>query len=207
MPLLRLRAASKVTELSHPDPEARISILRAIYGTPLFMVTAIVSAPLQEFGMSFRVLGIDPDQFSHLYELPDADLAVLGAKRYVVDAKPGFPDRIEVRDMEIGECAILLNYEHQPANTAYRSRHAIFVREGAKVALDITNAIPEVIRIRPISLRAFNEDGEMINADLSEGEELIPLIEHFFSDPDVAYLQAHYAKRGCYAARIIRASS
>lgn len=155
--------------------------------------------------MSFRVLGIDPDQFSHLYEVPDAELAAAGARRYVVDANPGFPDRIEVRDMEIGERAILLNYEHQPADTPYRSRHAIFVREGAKVALDVIDAIPEVIRIRPISLRAFNEDGEMLDADLSDGGALVPLIERFFGDPDVAYLQAHYAKRGCYAARIIRA--
>ena len=155
--------------------------------------------------MSFRVLGIDPAQFSHLFDLPDADLAAAGAKRYVVDAKPGFPDRIEVRDMEIGERAILLNYEHQPANTPYRSRHAIFVHEGAKVALDTVDAIPEVIRIRPISLRAFNDDGEMIDADLSDGEALIPLIERFFSDPNITYLQAHYAKRGCYAARIVRA--
>jgi hypothetical protein len=27
----------------------------------------------------------------------------------------------------------------------------------------------------------------------------------FFVNPDIAYLQAHYAKRGCYAARISRA--
>lgn len=155
--------------------------------------------------MSFRVLGIDPGQFSHLYELSDADLAAAGAKRYVVDAKPGFPDRIEVRDMEIGDRAILLNYEHQPADTPYRSRHAIFVREGAKVALDVINTIPEVIRIRPISLRAFSEDGEMLHPDLSDGEDLVPLIERFFGDPGVAYLHAHYARRGCYAACIIRA--
>lgn len=155
--------------------------------------------------MSFRVLGVDPGRFSHLYDLPDADLAAAGARRYVVDANPGFPDRIEVRDMEVGECAILLNYEHQPADTPYRARHAIFVREGADVALDVIDTIPKVIRIRPISLRAFNRDGEMLDADLSDGTALVPLIERFFGDPDVAYLQAHFAKRGCYAARIIRA--
>lgn len=155
--------------------------------------------------MSFRVLGIDPGQFRHLYGLSDADLATAGAKRYVVDTKPGFPDRVEVRDIEVGERAILLNYEHQPANTPYRSRHAIFVREGADHALDVMDTIPEVIHIRPISLRAFSEDGEMVDADLVNGEAIVPLIERFFSNPDVAYLQAHYAKRGCYAARIVRA--
>ena len=149
-------------------------------------------------------MGIDPGQFRHLYGLSDADLATAGAKRYAVDIKPSFPDRVEVRDLEVGERAILLNYEHQPANTPYRSRHAIFVREGADHALDVMDTIPEVIRIRPISLRAFSEDGEMVDADLVNGEAIVPLIERFFSNPDVAYLQAHYAKRGCYAARIVR---
>jgi hypothetical protein len=31
------------------------------------------------------------------------------------------------------------------------------------------------------------------------------LIDRFFDNPNVAYLHAHYAKRGCYAARIDRA--
>lgn len=155
--------------------------------------------------MSFCVLGLDPSQFSHLYGLPDEELARRGAKRFVVDTKPGFPDRIEVRDLDVGETAILLNYEHQPADTVYRSRHAIFVREGAKEALEMVDELPAVIRIRPISLRAFNASGEMLHADLEDGEKLKPLIESFLADPEVDYLHAHYAKRGCYAARVIRA--
>ena len=155
--------------------------------------------------MSFRILGIDPGQFSYLYGLSDADLATVGAKRYVVDNKPGFPDRIEVRDMDIGEHAAFLNYEHQPADTPYRSRHAIFVREGADRALDVIDVIPEVLRIRPISLRGFNENGEMVDADIVDGDALAQLIERLFQNPAIAYLQAHYAKRGCYAARIVRA--
>lgn len=154
--------------------------------------------------MSFRVQGLDPSPFSHLVGLSEVELTRLGAKRYVVDAKPGLPDRIEVRDLEIGETAILLNYEHQPADTPYRSRHAIFVREGAKQALDLIDLLPDVIRIRPISLRAFNSSGEMVDADLADGAVLVPLIEKFFANPEVAYLHAHYAKRGCYAARIVR---
>ena len=44
--------------------------------------------------MSFRVQGLDPDQFRHLFGASDASLARAGARRYVVDAEPGFPDRI-----------------------------------------------------------------------------------------------------------------
>ena len=63
-----------------------------------------------------------------------------------------------------------------------------------------------MIRIRPISLRAFDEAGEMIGANLADGRELEPVIERLLADPKAAYLHAHYAKRGCYAARIERAS-
>jgi hypothetical protein len=78
------------------------------------------------------------------------------------------------------------------------------VREGAVRAAEFVGEVPEVMRLRMISLRAFDEVGEMLDADLAEGGEIEPLILRFLSDPAVAYLQAHYAKRGCYAARIER---
>lgn len=155
--------------------------------------------------MSFRIQGLDPDQFAHLYGLSDEALAAVGAKRYAVDAAPGFPDRVEVRDLDVGETCILVNYEHLPVDTPYRSRHAIFVREGATEALDVVDAVPEVIRRRTISLRAFDAEGDMRHAELAEGKHLVPVIERFLDDPEVAYLHAHYATRGCYAARITRA--
>jgi hypothetical protein len=155
--------------------------------------------------MAFRVQGLDPRHFRHLVGASDADLNRLGAQRYTVDAKPGFPDRVAVRDLDIGETAILLNYEHQPADTPYRSRHAIFVSEAAEPALDLVDAVPEAIRIRTISLRAFDMDGDMLDAELADGVDLILVIERFLAMPNTSYLHAHYAKRGCYAARIVRA--
>ncbi len=155
--------------------------------------------------MSFRIRGLDPAPFAHFFGLADEDLAALGVTRFIADAKPGYPDRIEVRDVEPGEAVLLLNYEHQPARTAYRSSHAIFIREGAERAFDAVGVVPEVIRIRPISLRAFNAEGEMLDADLVDGAVIEPVIERVFANPGVAYLHAHYAKRGCYAARIDRA--
>ncbi len=155
--------------------------------------------------MSFRVSGLDPAPFRHLYGLSDDALAAHGAKRYVAHSKPGFPDRIEVRDAEPGETLLLLNYEHQPADTPYRASHAIFVREGAEQAYSEVDSLPEPLKVRPISLRAFNEAGEMVDADLVDGRDLEPLIARFFRKSEVAYLHAHYAKRGCYAARIDRA--
>jgi hypothetical protein len=155
--------------------------------------------------MTFRIRGLDPEPFQDLFGLPADDLRARGVVRYLVDGKPGFPDRIELRDAEPGESVLLLNYTHQPADNPYRSSHAIFVREGATSVYDRVGEVPQVIRIRPISLRAFDCDDLMVDADVVDGREIEGVISRFFADPRVAYLHAHYAKRGCYAARIDRA--
>jgi len=155
--------------------------------------------------MNFRIAGLSPEPFRPLFGLEDAALAALGARRLIVDAKPGFPDRIELRDAEPGETVILVNHEHQPANNPFRSRHAVFIIEGAAVAYDRVNQIPDVMLIRPMSLRAFDADDMMIDADLASGGDLKPLIDRLLTDPHAAYIHAHYARRGCYAARIQRA--
>lgn len=152
----------------------------------------------------FRITGLAPKLFSHLFGLDDRELAARGARRYVVDAAPGYPDRVEMRDLELGERAILLNYTHLDANTPYRASHAIFVREGAMQRYDRVNEVPEVMRIRPLSLRAFDNAGMMVDADLVGGREIESLIERFFANPAVAYIHVHNAKRGCYSGRIDR---
>jgi hypothetical protein len=157
--------------------------------------------------MSFRILGLDPAPFVSLYGLGDAALAARGVRRLVVDAMPGFPDRIELADVAPGEAVLLMNYIHQPAETAYRASHAIYVREFADTRYDGTNCVPGAIRRRTISLRAFSAGHEMLQADLVEGSGIEGMIEAMFTDPHIAYLHAHYAKPGCYAARIDRINS
>jgi len=154
--------------------------------------------------MSFRVTGLNPAPFRHLYGMSDADLSVQNVRRYIADKLPGFPDRIELRDAEPGERVLLLNYTHQPEQTPYRSSHAIFVREGAEEQFDKIDTIPDVLRVRLIALRAFDAGHDMIAAEIVEGIQLESLIKQFFDMREAAYLHAHYAKRGCYAARIDR---
>jgi len=154
--------------------------------------------------MSFRIRGLSPEPFASLFGLADAELAARNARRCIADAKPGFPDRIELRDAEPGEAVILVNYEHQPAETPYRSSHAVFVLEGAKEAFDAVDEVPDVLRSRLLSLRAFDAHDLMIDADVVDGTDVETLISRLLSNPEAAYLHAHYAKRGCYAARIER---
>ena len=154
--------------------------------------------------MSFRITGLSPEPFRHLFGLSDTELHRHGARRTVADTKPGYPDRIELRDAEPGERLILVNHTHQPADNPYRASHAIFVLEGAETAYDRVDEVPEVLACRPISLRAFGNDDFLLAADLAEGDTIAKTIEALFADPRTAYIQAHYAKPGCFAARVDR---
>ncbi len=155
--------------------------------------------------MDFRIKGLSPDQFRPLFGVPDAALAARGIKRMVSDASPGYPDRVELRDVEPGQSVLLLNYEHQPANSPYRSSHAIFVREGASEAFDRINEVPPVMRPRMLALRGFDAAGMIVDADLVDGKSVETLIARLLGDARVSYIHAHYAKFGCYSARIERA--
>ena len=154
--------------------------------------------------MSFRVTGLSPEPFRPLFGLSDEALLRHGAKRYRADSNPGFPDRIEISDAEPGETLLLVNYVHQPADTPYRASHAIFVRERDVAATDLVDDIPPAMRVRPLSLRAFDAAGMMVDGDLIDGREAESLIARFFADPSIDYIHAHYARRGCYAGRIER---
>jgi hypothetical protein len=155
--------------------------------------------------MNFQVTGLSPEPFRSLYGLSDQELAIRGVKRYIADKKPGFPDRIEMRDSEIGEKLLLLNHVCQPADTPYRATHAIFVIEGAEHTYQRVNEIPDVMRTRLLSLRAYNSAGMMLDADVVDGKDIESVVTRFFGSTDVAYIHVHNAKPGCYSGRIDRA--
>ena len=157
--------------------------------------------------MSFPIQGLSPAPFADLYGASEAELTARGAVRYVVDCTPGFPDRVELRGAAPGQTVLLVNHVSQPADTPYRASHAIFVREGATAAFDEVDVVPEAFRSRLLSLRAFDAAGMMVDADVVEGGEIEGLIGRLLDDIRVDRIHAHFAKRGCFAARITRALS
>jgi Protein of unknown function (DUF1203) len=155
--------------------------------------------------MHFQITGLPLAPFAALFALSDAELAAQNIVRQVANQKPGFPCRVSLRDAEPGERLLLLNYEHLTVASPYRSRHAIYVRENAKEAQLDRDAVPELLRVRLLSLRAFDSQGMMRAADVVHGTAIEPLIATMFADPAVEYIHVHNAKPGCYAARIDRA--
>lgn len=155
--------------------------------------------------MNFQISALDCALFSHLFGQDDESLASKGVQRVRVDTQPGYPCRISLQDADVGETVLLLNFEHQPAATPYRSRYAIFVREWAEQATPSVNEIPQSLRLRLLSLRAFDEEGQLLDADVVHGSEAEEIIRRMLANKRVSYLHLHNAKPGCYAARVDRA--
>ncbi len=155
--------------------------------------------------MTFRITGLSPEPFQHLFGLSDSELIAQNVRRYTVDDTSNFPCRVEMRHAKPGETVLLLNHFCQTANTPYKASHAIFVREGAKKVYDKVGEIPDVMRIRLLSLRGFSASGMILDADVVEGKDIEPVIERLFANMDIAYIHVHNAKRGCYSGRIDRA--
>jgi hypothetical protein len=154
--------------------------------------------------MSFRVRGLPPEPFRKFFDMPDAQLAALGALR-VTAGEDGFPCRVSLRHAPVGDELILLNYEHQPGHTPYRSNHAIYVCRSSAEAFDAVDVVPEVILKRFVSVRAFDARHMMIDADVIDGARAASLFERLLANPEATYLHVHNAKRGCYSARVERA--
>jgi hypothetical protein len=154
--------------------------------------------------MSFRITGIDPKPFTSLYGLDEDQLARRGVIRVIAPNDTGYPERVELRNARRGEALLLLNHTHQPANSPYRSSHAIFIREGATEACAVSDEVPEVLRTRMLALRGFDERDHIASAVLVEGSVLDEAIERMFAMSSVRYAHVHYAAYGCYAARIDR---
>jgi hypothetical protein len=154
--------------------------------------------------MSYRITGLDPAPFRDLHFLPDTALEERGVRRVRIEAQQIAPCRISLDDAEIGESVLLLNYDHQPARTPYRQQGPIFVRE-TEQRFDRVDVIPPSMARRTLSLRGFDGEDMMIEANLVEGAKASDLIARIFADANVAYIHAHYARRGCFAALIERA--
>lgn len=154
--------------------------------------------------MSYVIAGLDPAPFRHLYGMSDAELNAAGVVRMIADARPGYPCRVTLEDVEPGTAVLLVNHEHLPVDTPYRSRHAIFVAEGVERPARYEDAVPEQLRFRLLSVRAFDANGMMIDAEVLEGTGLAAEIARMFADFRAAYLHVHNARRGCFAARVDR---
>ena len=84
--------------------------------------------------MTYVIRGLDPEPFTRLFDLDEAGLASLNARRVTATADRGFPCRISLEDARTGEDLILLHHTSHDVATPYRSAYAIYVRPGVEAA-------------------------------------------------------------------------
>lgn len=153
--------------------------------------------------MTYMIRGLDPMSFAHLFNLSDGELEAQGAKRVTADAYPGYPCRIMLDDLQPGKTLLLVNHvSHQGG--PYHASHAIFVGEGQGASAQFVDQVPPALDRRILSIRAFDENGMMIDAALAQPGEANAVIHRLLDNPEVHHLDAHNATRGCFAARVDR---
>ena len=115
---------------------------------------------------SFQLIALPSEQFMSLFTQSDAALQVTGARRMIVDHKPGYPCRVSLIDAEVGETVILLAFTHHNVSSPYRASGPIFVRSGARTASPAVGEIPAMFRHRLLSIRAYDASAMMVGGEV-----------------------------------------
>ena len=153
--------------------------------------------------INFRISAIGQD-FQNLFDMNELELEEIGAKRMIVDEKPGFTCRVSLEDANIGEEVILFYYEHHKVKSPYKASGPIFIRKNTIKADLAVNEIPSLLNHRLLSLRIYNGDGMMIDAKTIKGNILRKEILQVFRNKNAKYIQVHNAGPGCYNCQINR---
>jgi hypothetical protein len=149
--------------------------------------------------MDFRILALDSAAFAVLQALDDTTLRAAGARRLTCDVAPGMPCRVSLQDALPGESVLLLNHCHLDVDTPYRATGPVYVRPNAVRALPAPGEVPPMLRLRLLSLRAYDAKGYLRDADAVPGTELEPVLRRLLSAHKIARVHVHFAKTGCFA--------
>ena len=155
--------------------------------------------------MNYRVLGLSPDTFRHLFDLSDDELARRGAVRSYAEEARAIPCRVSLTEADLGDELLLVTYPHHQTESPYRSAGPIYVRRRATVPYDAVNELPAMQLRRLSSVRGYDRAGFLQEADISEGPDLEKTLLRFFENASVDLIHVHNARPGCFAFRVVRA--
>jgi hypothetical protein len=122
-----------------------------------------------------------------------------------VDEDGGLPCRVSLEDARPGETVLLLTHPHHDVASPYRASGPIFVRENAETARLATNQIPAMLERRLLSLRGYDVQALLEEAEVVEGRDLRQAIGAMFANHRIAYIHVHNARPGCFNCRVERA--
>ncbi|MCU0818529.1 MAG: DUF1203 domain-containing protein [Beijerinckiaceae bacterium] len=156
---------------------------------------------------ALRFESLRPEPFAPLFLLSDDELFDRGMRRVIASPVPGinYPCRVSLDFPQGGEELLLVNHRHLDRDTTpYRAEGPVFVRRLAQAYARL-DEFPPIILQREMAVRAYDAEGMMIEADLAAKEELKVLTRVWLARADVAHVDFHSARRGCFFARVRRA--
>jgi hypothetical protein len=123
---------------------------------------------------------------------------------------PGtYPCRHCLREASGEQGMLLLSHQAPEPKSVYGHPTAIFLCAQACDRFDAPGTVPEIVRNRQVSLRAFKSDGMM----LYDANQLVESAGHdrairaIFDNKEVAFINVHTTKAGCMLCHIARVMS
>jgi Protein of unknown function (DUF1203) len=126
------------------------------------------------------------------------------AGREVVADGPS-PCRRCLRNAKVGDNLLLLPYDPFTVRSPYTGEGPMYVHaDGCEAHRPEPEVLPEQVHGRQFSVRAYDADAMMLDAEVVPGDRLADTARELLQ-PGVAFLHAHFAGPGCFAFRIERA--
>jgi len=122
----------------------------------------------------------------------------------VADSPHGYPCRHCLCWAQPGERVILFPYASIPAGHPYSETGPIFVHAGTCQRYSATDEYPADFR-NGRAFRAYDENYNMIDAEVANESEPGSVIERLLQNPEAAFVDARSVTRGCFTFRIQRA--
>jgi hypothetical protein len=128
------------------------------------------------------------------------------ALRRVVAEGRGEPCRHCLREASAGETVLLGSYDLPRPRGIYWTPSPIFVHADACPAFGEPDMIPEIVRGRLVSVRAYDSDDQCLYdlGHAGDGDGVDAPLARALADERAAFVNIHTAKPGCLLCRVER---
>jgi hypothetical protein len=138
----------------------------------------------------------------HALPAGDADPCAPTGREVVAEGRE--PCRRCLRNARTGERLLLLPYDPFTVRSPYTGEGPVYVHaDGCAEHRAEPDVLPEQVDGRHFSVRAYDADAMMLDAEVVAGDQLADRARALL-DGDAAFLHAHFAGPGCFAFRIDR---
>jgi hypothetical protein len=153
---------------------------------------------------SFRCIAMSTGAAARLRRATTDDFGY-AIQRFDLDRT--YPCRHCLREASGKPGMLLLSYQTPEPKSVYGHPTAIFMCASDCDRFNQPDMIPDIVRNRLVSFRAFRSDRMMIYdaSEIAEGNGHDAAVRRIFARDDVAYINAHTARPGCLLCHIERA--